>query len=199
MYVGNRLLQSVRTGCNRYDGPTALTEAACCMVSDKSGLMSTDDKASVLILPVTIIVVTWIATLSWTDLISVPLNAVTWEHAFFRVYTRKNATDLLQPVGVNSLIRVCYHSCIRLFRTDGIRLEKKEERSIEKHIARRFTATCKHTYHQNQIFDQHLLEAGMSVLPQQMENLLIELPCCARLKGFPIRQSQNLTLGKYKL
>ena len=54
------------------------------MVSYKSGLMNTDDKASVLIQTVTIIAVTGVATLSETDLISVLLNAVT-EHAFFRV------------------------------------------------------------------------------------------------------------------
>ena len=54
------------------------------LVSDKSGLMNTDDKALVLIQTVTIIAVTGVATLSWTDLISMLLNAVT-EHAFFRV------------------------------------------------------------------------------------------------------------------
>ena len=54
------------------------------LVSDKSGLMNTDDKASMLIQTVTIRAVTGVATLSWTDLISVLLNAVT-EHAFFRV------------------------------------------------------------------------------------------------------------------
>ena len=47
------------------------------------------------------------------------------------VYTRKNATDLLQPVAPSGLIQVWYHSCwyqavvaYRLFRTDGIRLEQ---------------------------------------------------------------------------
>ena len=54
------------------------------LVSDKSGLMNTDDKASVLIQIVTIIAVTGVAALCWTDLISVLLNAVT-DHAFFRV------------------------------------------------------------------------------------------------------------------
>ena len=52
-------MQSVRTGCNRYDGSTAKL-----LVPDKSGLMNTDDKASVLIQTVTIIAVTGIATLS---------------------------------------------------------------------------------------------------------------------------------------
>ena len=75
-------MQSVRTGCNRHDGSTALMEA---VVSDRSGLMNTDDKASVLIQTVTIIAVTGVATLSRTVLMSVLLNAVT-EHAFFRVY-----------------------------------------------------------------------------------------------------------------
>ena len=53
--------------------------------TDKSGLMNTDDKASVLIQIVTIRAVTGVATLSRTDLISVLLNAVT-DHAFSRVY-----------------------------------------------------------------------------------------------------------------
>ena len=44
------------------------------LVSDKSGLMNTDDKPSVPIQTVTIIAVTGVATLSWTDLISVLLN-----------------------------------------------------------------------------------------------------------------------------
>ena len=55
------------------------------LVSDKSGLMNTDDKASVLIQTATIIAVTGIATLPWTVLTSVLLNAVT-KRAFFRVY-----------------------------------------------------------------------------------------------------------------
>ena len=67
-YVGNRLL-----------------------VSDKSGLINTDDKPTVLIQTVTIIAVTGVATLSWTDLISVLLNAVT-AHAFFRVYSSRNSS-----------------------------------------------------------------------------------------------------------
>ena len=46
--------------------------------------MNTDDKTSVLIQTVTIIAVTGVATLSWTDLISVLLNAVT-EHAFVQL------------------------------------------------------------------------------------------------------------------
>ena len=54
------------------------------LVSDKSGLMNTDDKASVLIPTVTIIAVTGLPTVSWTDLISVLLNAAT-DHAFFHV------------------------------------------------------------------------------------------------------------------
>ena len=83
-YVGNRLLQSARTGCNRHDAGTNSTASWKLLVSDKSGLINTDDKASVLIQTVTIIAVTRVATLSWTDLISVLLNAVT-DHAFFRV------------------------------------------------------------------------------------------------------------------
>ena len=59
------------------------------MVSDKSGLMNTNDKVSVQIQTVTIIAVTGVATLSLTDLISVLLNAVT-EHAFSRVYKNEN-------------------------------------------------------------------------------------------------------------
>ena len=59
------------------------------LVSDKSGLMNTDDKVSVLIQTVTIIAVTGVATLSWTDLIPVLLNAVT-DHTFFHVYTSAN-------------------------------------------------------------------------------------------------------------
>ena len=54
------------------------------MASDKSGLINTDDKASVLIQTVTIIAVTGVARLPLTVLISVLLNAVT-DHAFFRV------------------------------------------------------------------------------------------------------------------
>ena len=54
------------------------------MVSDKSGLMNTDDKASVLIQTVSIIAVTGVDILSCTDLVSVLSNAVT-EHAFFRM------------------------------------------------------------------------------------------------------------------
>ena len=51
------------------------------LLSDKSGLINTDDKPSVLIQTVNIIAVTGIATLSWTNLIS----TVT-ERAFFHMY-----------------------------------------------------------------------------------------------------------------
>ena len=59
------------------------------LVSDKSGLMNTDDKVSVQIQTMTIIAVTGVATLSLTDLISLLLNAVT-ERAFFRVYKNES-------------------------------------------------------------------------------------------------------------
>ena len=51
------------------------------LLSDKSGLINTDDKPSVVIQTVNIIAVTGIATLSWTNLIS----TVT-ERAFFHMY-----------------------------------------------------------------------------------------------------------------
>ena len=81
------------------------------LVSDKSELMNTGDKASVLIQTVAIIAVTGVATLSWTDLISVLLNAVT-ERAFFRVYMMVTvciSTDALQTATVCS-----QHTCIIL-------------------------------------------------------------------------------------
>ena len=98
------------------------------LVSDKLGLVNTDDKVSGLIQTVTIIAVTGVATLSWTDLISVLLNAVT-EHAFLRVYTHAHLftqfiddKDAVTGLNVSDNIRnnipnwkqlACMYICIR--------------------------------------------------------------------------------------
>ena len=74
------------------------------LASDKSGLINTDDKASVLIQTVTIIAVTGVARLPLTVLISVLLNAVT-DHAFFRVwleYLLRAARGLIKQVKVRA-------------------------------------------------------------------------------------------------
>ena len=56
------------------------------LLSDKSGLINTDDKASVLIQTVTIIAVTGVATLSWTVLVSVPVECCNRSCIFPGVY-----------------------------------------------------------------------------------------------------------------